>query len=265
MKQLFVFLFQLLSIFVLHSQEDSLQASTPLLKVNKLTSKQVDEANARQELVHSPTCPLIHFIIPAALISYGVASKFDGVLRDFDLEARRETVEHRVKMNILDDYTQFAPIVFVYGLDWAGLKAKHNAADRSFVLATSYLIMASSVQIIKTTTNVERPNGSALTSFPSGHTATVFVGAHILFKEYKDISPFIGIAGYVAATYTGILRVMNNRHWFGDVVAGAGFGIMSAEAGYLLLPVFHKIIKKNLVAVPVLGNNNYGAALSYTF
>ena len=38
---------------------------------------------------------------------------------------------------------------------------------------------------------------------------------------------------------------MNNRHWFSDVVAGAGFGILSAELGYMLLPVINKTFNFN--------------------
>ena len=60
-------------------------------------------------------------------------------------------------------------------------------------------------------------------------------------QEYKDVSPWYGIAGYVAATTTGALRMFNNKHWFRDVVAGAGFGILSTQVAYVLAPV---IIKK---------------------
>jgi len=123
---------------------------------------------------------------------------------------------------------------------------------------------------MKTTTRIQRPDGSDTHSFPSGHTATAFAGAHILFREYKDTSPWIGAAGYAVATGTGTPRVLNKRHWVSDVVTGAGIGTLSAEAGYLLLPVFHKIIRtgnlnRGLAVMPSVGTDNYGVALAYTF
>jgi membrane-associated phospholipid phosphatase len=45
----------------------------------------------------------------------------------------------------------------------------------------------------------------------------------------------------MAAT-TGYLRMYNNKHWFGDVVAGAGVGILSAKFSYWL---FEKLNNNN--------------------
>jgi membrane-associated phospholipid phosphatase len=83
---------------------------------------------------------------------------------------------------------------------------------------------------------VLRPDGSAYNSFPSGHTATAFANAEFMRMEYKDVSPWYGIAGYAVATGTGLLRMYNNKHWFNDVVAGAGFGIAGTRLAYWLYP-----------------------------
>ena len=78
-------------------------------------------------------------------------------------------------------------------------------------------------------------------SFPSGHTATAFMGAEFLYQEYKDISPWIGYSGYLIAATTGYLRIYNNRHYLNDVVAGACIGIISTKFAYWLYPkVFTK-------------------------
>lgn len=63
---------------------------------------------------------------------------------------------------------------------------------------------------------------------------------------------------------------MNKKHWLSDVVTGAGIGILSAEAGYLLLPTMKKQFgikddKKSLVVTPVVGDKSYGLGLAYTF
>ena len=91
------------------------------------------------------------------------------------------------------------------------------------------------------TASVERPDGTSFNSFPSGHTATAFMGAELMNQEYKHQSIWYSIAGYTVATGTGVFRMYNNRHWLSDVVAGAGVGILSAKAGYWLYPYVSKL------------------------
>lgn len=210
------------------------------------------------------------FIIPTALITYGVLTRTTESLQQLDHSTNNEVKEHMGKQIPYDDYMQFAPAVAVYGLDLVGIKAKHNFRDRTLVMATSYLIMGATVQTMKNTIDIERPDGSNTHSFPSGHTATAFVGAHILFKEYKDASIWIGVSGYAVATATGTMRVLNKKHWVSDVVTGAGIGILSAELGYMLLPVWHNLLgikekDKSLVVMPIASPENMGIALAYTF
>lgn len=105
----------------------------------------------------------------------------------------------------------------------------------------SYAIMAGFVNGIKYTAKEMRPDGSTANSWPSGHTATSFVGATLLHKEYGlTRSPWFSVAGYGVATATGVMRVLNNRHWVSDVMSGAGIGIMSTELGYALCDLLFK-------------------------
>lgn len=210
------------------------------------------------------------FLIPTAMISYGIIAQGNEKLKELDHSTHFEIKEHYSNHIHFDDYSQFAPAVAVYCLDLFGTKPKHNFRDRTIVMATSHIIMCATVQGMKNTIGIERPDGSNNNSFPSGHTATAFVGAHILFKEYMDTSPWIGIAGYTLAATTGSLRVINKKHWISDVVTGAGIGILSAELGYLLLPVFHDMLgiknkKSSLVIAPTIGVDNYGVGLAYSF
>ena len=77
-------------------------------------------------------------------------------------------------------------------------------------------------------------------SFPSGHTATAFMTATMLNKEYGHKSPWIGIGAYSVATATGLMRMANNKHWLSDVLTGAGIGILSTELGYYLADLIFK-------------------------
>jgi len=239
----------------------------PYLSTENQMTFTFDKSQKKKNIFNAPYSK---FIIPTAFISYGILTRKYEWLQELDRSTHNEISEHITKKINIDDYTQFAPAVAVYGLDFMGIKAKHNFRDRTFVMATSYLLLFAGVQTIKRTTKIERPDGSNFHSFPSGHTATAFVGAHILFKEYKDASPWIGVAGYTVAGVTGAMRMYNKKHWFSDVVAGAGIGILSVEISYLLLPVFHNILgikdpNKNLVIAPIVSNNNYGVGLAYTF
>ncbi|MCI6551437.1 MAG: phosphatase PAP2 family protein, partial [Prevotella sp.] len=59
-----------------------------------------------------------------------------------------------------------------------------------------------------------------------------FAGATILHKEYRQLSPWISVAGFGVAAFTGVDRVLRNRHHWGDVVAGAAIGVLGTELGY---------------------------------
>lgn len=189
----------------------------------------------------------IHFnkkqlIIPAVLITYGVIGLESDFLKGINSEVKEEVnenIDHRIT---IDDFSQYLPAVSVYALGALGIKGKNNLRDKSIILATSYLIMGLSVESLKKITHVERPDGSSFNSFPSGHTATAFMGAEFMYQEYKDISPWYGIAGYAVAAGTGAFRVYNNRHWVTDVVAGAGIGILSTKAAYWLYPTVNNLL-----------------------
>ena len=97
--------------------------------------------------------------------------------------------------------------------------------------AFAAIMMAAVVNGLKYSINRTRPNGHDA-SFPSGHTATAFTGATLLAHEYGDRSIWIPIAGYTVATATGVMRVLNNRHYVSDVIVGAAVGILTAELAY---------------------------------
>lgn len=141
----------------------------------------------------------------------------------------------------IDNYTQFAPMLLATGLNLAGVEGRSNFWRYLASGAMSYAIMAAIVNPIKYTAKEMRPDGSTRNSWPSGHTATAFVSATILHKEYGlTRSPWYSFAGYGIATATGVMRVLNNRHWVSDVLSGAGIGIFSTELAYGLSDLIFK-------------------------
>ena len=141
----------------------------------------------------------------------------------------------------IDNYTQYFGPAMVFGLKLAGVEGRSTWPRFLASTAMSYGIMAAFVNGIKYTAKEMRPDGSTANSWPSGHTATSFVGATLLHHEYgMTRSPWYSIAGYGVATATGIMRVLNNRHWVSDVMSGAGIGIMSTELAYALSDIIFK-------------------------
>lgn len=134
-----------------------------------------------------------------------------------------------------DDYLQYAPAAALLGLKIAGVEGRSSWGRMIVSDAFSSLLTFGTIASLKYTTKVMRPDGSNRHSFPSGHTATAFLTATMLHKEYGlTRSPWYSIGAYTAATATGLSRQLNNKHWLSDVMVGAGIGILSAELGYFL-------------------------------
>ena len=168
-----------------------------------------------------------------------------------------------------DDYVQYLPMTVGYGLGFCGVKPKHSLKDRTIILTMSYATMAIVVRSMKLAFNEKRPDSNATNSFPSGHTATAFMGAQFLYEEYKDVSPWIGYAGYAVAATTGYLRIYNNRHYLNDVIAGACFGVLSTKFAYWLYP---KLFRKSdcargasIVGLPCYSSDGIGMTMAVVF
>jgi membrane-associated phospholipid phosphatase len=211
------------------------------------------------------------FLAPTILIGAGIATMDDrGWYSSNDAYECIQRNYPDFHTN-LDDYLAFVPAAAVYGLNLAGVKGKYNFLDRSLIYLVSLTMAGLSTGIIKSSTGVWRPDGSDDRSMPSSHTALAFVSATFLHEEYKDQSIWYSIAGYSIATASGVLRMMNNKHWMSDVLVGAGLGILTTKVMYWVYPlVKNRPGKKsnnksnsNLSMVPYVSPNHFGVYLSY--
>lgn len=212
----------------------------------------------------------LQLMVPCTLIGVGVIGLESDWLKYQNKEIREELQENIDYKLTIDDFTQYAPMAATYGLKLCGIKGKHDYGGLTIILGTAYALMGSTVYAVKNITKVERPDGSARNSFPSGHTATAFMGAELLRREYWEVSPWIGVAGYAIAAGTGFFRIYNNRHWLTDVVAGAGIGILSVQTAYWLYPVISKAFLhtrylKNTYLSPYVTESSKGISCSITF
>ncbi|MBW4888653.1 phosphatase PAP2 family protein [Mucilaginibacter sp. HMF5004] len=177
-------------------------------------------------------------IPPVVLAAYGVSSFAFTPVRNLDFSVNDAITRTDPNFNSskAENYFQFAPVIIVYGLNLAGISGKNTFIDRTVVLGLSGGILALTATVTKQTTHRLRPDGSDYLSFFSGHTSTAFLGAEFLNQEFGGKSVWYSVAGYAIATTTGIFRLYNHDHWFSDVVAGAGFGILATKAGYFVYP-----------------------------
>ncbi|HSO88669.1 MAG TPA: phosphatase PAP2 family protein [Draconibacterium sp.] len=202
------------------------------------------------------------FIAPILLIATGTALHFST--------DAKENFQDWVQTNFsysgsIDDYIQYAPGVAVYALNAVGVKGKNNFGNRTAIVVKSLLLNELIVSSLKVWVNEERPNGGEH-SFPSGHTSTAFALAHFMHKEYGERSIWYSIGAYSCATTVGLMRVAKNAHWISDVVAGAGFGMLSTELVYLTHQYkWDNEHIKNFDIFPWTNRKQSGLAVVYTF
>ncbi|GAB3223236.1 hypothetical protein GCM10027346_02050 [Hymenobacter seoulensis] len=172
-------------------------------------------------------------IVPALLIGYGASTiNNNGFYSSFD--ARRDIQKQFPGFHTrVDDALIFVPYLELAAATLAGVESRNDRLNTVLVIVKSEVIMGALVLGLKNTTNVLRPDGSTRNSFPSGHTAQAFLAASIVHTEFRHKSQWYGVGAYTVATSVAALRMLNNRHWQSDVVAGAGIGILSAHLGYL--------------------------------
>ena len=168
--------------------------------------------------------------IPAGLVIGGsvLLNRLDWFTLNKEIRERWRYREYRARY--VDDVLQFVPMAGAVALDMSQLVRKREWLPL-VESASSIALMVGLVHSIKAMGIELRPDHSTWNSFPSGHTATAFVGAELLRQRLGAEYWYLSALGYVAATGTAYLRIYHNRHWLGDTLAGAGIGILSAWIG----------------------------------
>ena len=256
---------KLLLIFVvsfqlIFAQSQPIDSVVELQSIDSVVCVKMADSIVDETVEFKPT----QLILPLSLIAIGSTGLYIDWCKDAKHYVRNEVCEWRGDNYCkVDDYLQYLPIAAYLGLDYIGVKAKHSFVERVCAGATSYLTMAILVNSTKYLVNSPRPDSNATNSFPSGHTATAFVGAELVRTEYGW---GYGIPAYIVATGVGFMRLYNDRHWITDTLGGAAVGILSARIGYWLLPLNRKIFnlksKSAVVVAPVYYSEQRAAGAS---
>ena len=212
-------------------------------------------------------------ILPASLIGVGAVAVAPTFIRNGSRRLTNDIIDMRGNSRRLtfDDYIQYIPTAGALVLGCAGVKARHTFGERALIIATSYATMGILTNLPKMCIDEKRPQFASHNSFPSGHTATAFMGAELVRIEYGT---WCGVGAYAVATGVGFLRMYNGRHWLHDVLAGAGIGILSARVGEWSCALWRKALRRKPrhdsafaltpMAIPAAGGY-YGVAMSCVF
>jgi membrane-associated phospholipid phosphatase len=206
-------------------------------------------------------------ILPLSLIIIGSSISGSDLEKDIQRDIRKSAgSDFECKA---DDWLRFVPAAGIYIAKFSGVRSKNNFWDMSKNFVTANLISNGTVWGLKKIIDKKRPDGTE-ESFPSGHTNFAFTNAAIMYHEYKDSNQFWAYSGYIFATATGALRMMNNRHYISDVLAGAGIGILTANLVYRFEPLknwhpFRMGAEKDISIFPHIGSDFYGISLVIEF
>ncbi|QJX45965.1 phosphatase PAP2 family protein [Hymenobacter taeanensis] len=185
-----------------------------------------------------------HAAIPVGLIGLGYVSRNENIVDEFKEEVCEETREAFPRFHTtLDDYTRHMPIVVAYGLYAGGVKGERGVLPFTIIYGLSHALSTGVVTNLKELSHTARPDNPAdFSSFPSAHTAEAFMTATLLYEQFGRTRPWVAVGGYSIAAATGAMRMLNNRHWITDVLAGASVGVLSAEAVWHLYPVAARLL-----------------------
>jgi membrane-associated phospholipid phosphatase len=150
---------------------------------------------------------------------------------------RVKTLQHHPFFSTkVDKYLKWLPLGSIFILDAFKVETNNDLKKQVLITGASVALLNAVVQPLKKVTHEIRPNWSVnVNSFPSSHTATSFLGAEILHQELKDQYPAASYIGYGVSAATGVLRILKNKHWLTDVIAGAALGILVGKAMYAIV------------------------------
>lgn len=108
-------------------------------------------------------------------------------------------------------------------------------AERAVSAASAVAVNMAFTEILKSSVHEMRPDRSSDNSFPSRHTSWAFMASTAISHELYDHLPWWCVGSQALASAVGLQRVMSERHFGSDVVAGAALGIASTQLAYWIV------------------------------
>ncbi|MCH8276634.1 MAG: phosphatase PAP2 family protein [Bacteroidetes bacterium] len=181
--------------------------------------------------------PSVARIRPVLVLATGgavyLASRFDRRMRD-----RTDHLAGRESMRVLEEFGNVKAIRPMSLLIFVGSLMQRDTRfqDAAFTSIEAIVLSDVMVNALKALIGRSRPNQnegsdsfgffSGNTSFPSGHSATVFAFITPWVIYYSNAGTYL-LVGLAAGT--AFSRVATRFHWFSDIVAGSALGFWTAH------------------------------------
>lgn len=163
-------------------------------------------------------------LLGGALAGSLAVKPYDRKVREYRNEGRNLLLgkqDSHVVSDLSDGWIEAGAALVALGFDTPeGVKISRALIFTSF-----------STGALKVVVDRERPDKSNDSSWPSGHTSSMFALAGALTGSYGVVA---AIPAYSAAGLVALSRVRENKHWLSDVVAGAFIGTYWARVSYSL-------------------------------
>jgi membrane-associated phospholipid phosphatase len=186
-------------------------------------------------MITAPLRPTVEGLIVTGAIGAGVGG---FMLLDKDIRDAAGNHRHDRLGEYADGVSQLGNAPVLLGLNVAGILAgelaRNYSGDRTHVDAALAATEAQLLAIVlsegigyATMRSTPRESRDPFTfklgrsSFPSSHVTQTFAVATVLEDRYGW---GVGTVAYAAATAVGAARILQERHWSSDVVAGAALG-----------------------------------------
>jgi membrane-associated phospholipid phosphatase len=190
------------------------------------------------------TDPVFWSVLLAVLIISGFSL---AIFSAKDIFFRLNTIHTLYLDTFFQNYTLLGDGFFSIAIFLILLLAERTALAMQVI--TGYLFSGIISQVLKRLIHAPRPHAiisnteypyfidgvthTGMTSFPSGHTTSVFALATLLALNARDKR--ISLIYLVTAIITGYSRIYLGQHFLADVTAGALIGVLSALLVYWYL------------------------------
>lgn len=155
--------------------------------------------------------------------------------------------------------------VLVVGLFTAG-ELGHQTRLRAmgYDMVDASIVNLGYTSLLKVAVGRERPDGSNNASFPSGHASNAFTLATVAELHYGWA---VGVPAYAVAATIGASRIVRDKHYLSDVVAGATLGVIVGRAVVRVngRPPGNAARTAVLRVSPVIGVDERGVQLALSF
>ena len=166
----------------------------------------------------------------ATIWPLAVGAAVTGAAAPFDARVRRAVASPGAQFGTVlqaagNTLATSAGVLSLYGI--GALAHSERLQAMSYDMVEGTIVAGVLTTGLKYAVHRERPDGSNHSSFPSGHSSNAFVLATIAEMHYGWK---IGVPSYLGAAAIAYSRMVHDKHYLSDCLAGATLGVIVGRA-----------------------------------